>query len=51
MFSAWFEDDESNKQLVSITILENISSICVLFSVMAALYQTNISFQKQIPLF
>ena len=43
MFSASFEDNESDKQLVLITMLENILSICVLFSVMAALYQTNIS--------
>ena len=44
MFSASFEDNESDKQLVLIAMLENILSICVLFSVMAALYQTNISF-------
>ena len=44
MFSASFEDNESDKQLVLITMLENILSICVLFSVIfSALYQTNIS--------
>ena len=35
MFSAWFEDDESNKQLVLITMLENILSICVLHTTQA----------------
>ena len=45
LFSAWFEEDESNKKLVFIPILENILSICLLFSIKAALYQTNISFQ------
>ena len=44
MFSASFEDNESDKQLVLIAMLENILSIFVLFSVIAALYQTNISF-------
>ena len=31
MFSASFEDDESNKKLVLIAMLENILGICVLF--------------------
>ena len=45
MVSACSEDKESNKWLVLITMWENILSICIPFSVMAALYQTNISYK------